>query len=113
MTKSATLSFAQYQTREGIEWEILRTDTNLPATLVGSTVTLRIYNDSRVIVNDRDITSDIPAPETNGIIHYYPQTNDMDYAGEYDTELKILFGDGSIGYILDVDMIIRPVKVGT
>jgi hypothetical protein len=113
MTKSATLSFAQFQTREGIEWEIRRTDTNLPATLVGATTTLRIYNDDRIIVNDRDISADIPSPKTAGLVHYYPNAGDMDIAGDYDTELQILFGDGSTGYILDVDIIIRTVKVGT
>lgn len=113
MTKSATLSFAQYQTREGIEWEITAADNNLPVTLVGAVITLRIYNNKVILVDDRDISSGIVLPATGGVVQYYPQTGDMDTIGDFITELKIVFGDLSTGYILDKRIVIRRVAVGT
>ncbi len=113
MTKSPTLPYAQYQTREGMEWEISATDTNLAANLTGAVITLKIFNDDVVLVDDRDISSGIVAPATGGVVQYYPQTGDMDTIGEFTCELKIVFGDLSTGYILDKHIVIRPVTVGT
>lgn len=113
MTKSAALTFPQFQTREGMEWAIVDADNNIPATLVGAAVTLRIFNNNIIIVNDRDISSGIVAPATGGVVQYYPQTGDMDTAGDFNTELRIVFGDGSTGYIRNKPIIIYKVSVGT
>ena len=114
MPRSAALTFPQFQTREGIEWSIIDADNNIPATLVGAVTTLRISNDNGlIIVNDRDISSGIVAPATGGVVQYYPQTGDMDIHGDFETELKIVFGDGSTGYLRDNPIVIYKVSVGT
>ncbi len=96
-----------------MEWEIEAADNNLAANLTGAVITLKIFNDTTVLVNDKNISSGIVIPATGGVVQYFPSTGEMATTGDYTAELKIVFGDLSTGYILDKGVRIRKVSVGT
>ena len=100
-----TLIYARGNTREGMFWAFIDDFNNLPLNLSGATMDFVVYDPltSDVIISE---SGEVLLPPGAGQVRYVVQPGDMETLGNFNVDVKLVFGDDTVGFVREMTIVI-------